>query len=82
MSNPTAACMVISDDIYAMLLTHAKFKEFTSKDIADATKTAEVLVALSAESKEKANEIVDKSHHDLDGHIWEFLWMDPSFVQK
>ena len=30
-TDATAACMIISDDIYAMLLTHAKFKEFTKK---------------------------------------------------
>lgn len=28
-----AACMVVSDDIYAMLLTHTKFREFTNKKI-------------------------------------------------
>ena len=35
-TDETAACMVITDDIYAMLLIHPKFKEFTKKDIADA----------------------------------------------
>jgi predicted lactoylglutathione lyase len=43
-TDDTAACMVISEDIYAMLLTHAKFKQFTSKEISDATKSTEVLV--------------------------------------
>ncbi|HSO41682.1 MAG TPA: hypothetical protein VLR47_02360 [Rhodospirillales bacterium] len=42
-TDETAACMVITDDIYAMLLTKAKFKEFTKKAIADATQTTEVL---------------------------------------
>ena len=37
-TDDAAACMVISDDIYAMLLTHAKFKEFTPNPICDATK--------------------------------------------
>jgi hypothetical protein len=55
----TAACMVVTDDIYAMLLTHPKFKEFTKKDIADAHKTTEVLTCLSFDSKEKVNEVVD-----------------------
>jgi predicted lactoylglutathione lyase len=32
-TDASAACMVISDDIYAMLLTEAKFKEFTTKPI-------------------------------------------------
>lgn len=60
-TDETAACVVISDDIYAMILTHAKFKEFTPKEIADATKTSEVLTSLSFESKEKVDEVVNKA---------------------
>lgn len=60
-TDETAACMVITEDIYAMLLTHAKFKEFTSKEIADANKTTEVLTCLSFDSKEKVNEIADNA---------------------
>ena len=58
-TDDTAACLVISDDIYAMLLTHNKAKEFTKKDIADATKTTEVLVTLTVDSREKVNQLVD-----------------------
>ena len=58
-TDETAACMVISDDIYAMLLTHKKFKEFATKPIADATKTTEVLTCLSAESKDAVNKMAD-----------------------
>lgn len=50
-TDETAACVVISEDIYVMILTHAKFSDFTSKAIADSTKTTEVLTALSCESK-------------------------------
>jgi predicted lactoylglutathione lyase len=60
-TDETAACMVISDDIYAMLLTHKKFKEFTKKEIADATKTTEVLIALSMDSRDKVDSFVDKA---------------------
>jgi hypothetical protein len=60
-TDETAACVVITEDIYAMILTHAKFKEFTPKDISDATKTSEVLTCLSFDSKEKVNEIADKA---------------------
>lgn len=60
-TDETAACMVITEDIYAMLLTHAKFKEFTSKEIADANKTTEVISCLSFDSKEKVNEIADSA---------------------
>ena len=58
-TDATAACMIISDDIYAMLLTHAKFKEFTKKTIADATKTTEVLTCLSRDSRERVDALVD-----------------------
>ncbi len=58
-TDETAACMVISDDIYTMLLTEKKFKEFTRKAIADATKTTEVLTCLSMDSREKVDTLVD-----------------------
>lgn len=60
-TDDTAACLVISDDIYAMLLTHAKFKEFTPKAICDATKSTEVLVALSCDSRKHVEELVRKA---------------------
>ena len=58
-TDETAACMVVSDDIYAMLLTQKRFKDFTPKQIADATKTTEVLVALSADSREDVDRLVE-----------------------
>ena len=60
-TDETATCMVISEDIYAMLLTHAKFAEFTHKQIADATATTEVLTALSTDSREAVDELVNKA---------------------
>jgi predicted lactoylglutathione lyase len=57
-TDETAACMVVSEDIFVMVLTHAKFKEFTPKAISDASKSTEVLVALSCESREKVSEMV------------------------
>ncbi|MGQ0446540.1 MAG: VOC family protein [Beijerinckiaceae bacterium] len=58
-TDKTAACMVMSEDIHAMLLTHPKIKMFTNKEIADAHKTTEVLTALGVESKAKVHELVD-----------------------
>jgi len=58
-TDDTAACMVISDTIFAMLLTHDKFKQFTTKDIADATTTTEVLTALSVDSRDAVDTMVD-----------------------
>ncbi|MEW2078192.1 VOC family protein [Streptomyces sp. NPDC012403] len=60
-SDETAASVVISDTIVAMLLTKQKYAEFTKKEIVDATKSSEVLLALSAESREKVDELVEKA---------------------
>lgn len=60
-TDDTAACIVISDHIYAMLITHDKFSMFTPKEISDATKTTEVLTALSVNSKERVDEILEKA---------------------
>lgn len=102
-TDDNAACMVIGEDIYTMLLTEPFFKTFTKKDIADASKTTEVLVALSADSRGKVDEMLGKalaagarearasqeydfmygrSFEDLDGHIWEVFWMDPSAIKQ
>ncbi|MEU1179734.1 VOC family protein [Streptomyces sp. NPDC005820] len=60
-SDANAASVVISDTIVAMLLTKPFYATFTKKEIADATKTSEVLVALSSESREKVDELVDRA---------------------
>ena len=57
-TDETAACMVISGEIYVMLLTHAKFREFTPLAICDATKHTEVLLCLSCESRAEVDELV------------------------
>jgi predicted lactoylglutathione lyase len=57
-TDETAACLVISDEIYAMLLTHEKFRQFTTKRIADTSATAQVLIAISQDSKEAVHKIV------------------------
>lgn len=93
-----ATCMIISDNIYVMLLTRPFFQTFTKKEIIDAHKAIECTIALSAESKDAVNEMVQKaaaagatipneasdygfmyqhSFEDLDGHLWEFAWMNP-----
>ena len=57
-TDETATCMIVSEDIFVMLLTHEKFKTFTPNPICDATKSTEVLVCLSRDSREKVDEIV------------------------
>src|SRR4051794_8806399 len=57
----TASCMVFSDTIHAMLLTHDKFRQFTPKAIADARTTSEVLICMSAESRDAVDAMVEKA---------------------
>lgn len=60
-SDDTAACLVISEEIYAMLLTHEKFKQFTPKKICDTATSAEMLLCLSCESREQVDGLVKKA---------------------
>lgn len=57
----TASCMVFSDTIHTMLLTHDKFRQFTPKEIADAHQTSEVLICLSASSRADVDDMIDKA---------------------
>jgi uncharacterized protein len=57
----TASCMVFSETIYVMLLTHDKFRQFTPKTIADAKQTSEVLICLSADSRAAVDDTVGKA---------------------
>ena len=59
-SDDTASCMVLSDIIHVMLLTHDKFRQFTPKKIADAKATSEVLICLSADSRNAVDDIIGK----------------------
>jgi predicted lactoylglutathione lyase len=101
-TDETAACIVISDTVYAMLLTHEKFESYShGKKVADTAKTQEVLISLSVDSKQDVHRLVDaavkagatepepmqdygfmisRSFHDLDGHAWSILHMDPTYV--
>ena len=60
-TNHEAAALVIGENIYAMLLTEGRFKDFTKKEIADAKKTTEVLIAIDADSREAVDDLVRKA---------------------
>jgi predicted lactoylglutathione lyase len=98
-----AACLILGDSIYAMLLEEKFFQTFTKKEICDAQKHTEVLIALSSDSREEVDEILGKaveaggliykeaqdhgwmyvrSFADLDGHQWEFLFMDEEALSQ
>ncbi|MQW85851.1 VOC family protein [Sinorhizobium saheli] len=102
-SDDTAACMVIDDNIFAMLLTEPKFRDFIIGEISDTARGTEVITALSAGSRAECDDMFAKaiaaggkpwkpaldygfmygiSFQDLDGHVWEFMWMDPAAAQQ
>lgn len=60
-TDETAACMVISEHNYAMLLTEPKFAQFNPKELCDAKKSTEVLIALNCESREEVDDLVRKA---------------------
>jgi len=58
-SNEKGACLIISDGIYAMLLTEPFFQDFTKKRVADSSSTTETIVALGVDSKEEVDRLVE-----------------------
>lgn len=60
-TNDQGACMVVSETIYVMLLVEPFFQTFTKKPISDATKSTEVLVCLSCESRAEVDALVAKA---------------------
>ncbi|ONK10675.1 VOC family protein [Streptomyces sp. MP131-18] len=60
-SDENAASLVISDNIIVMLLVESFYGTFTKKKIADAHETSEVMLALSADSREQVDELVDRA---------------------
>lgn len=101
-TDQNAACLVISDTIYIMLLVEPFFNSFTGKGVADSANSAEVIVALSVENRAEVDRLVDtalqaggkqyqaaqeydfmysRNFQDLDGHRWEYVWMDPAHLQ-
>lgn len=101
-TDENATCMIISDTIYVMLLVEPFFMSFTKQPITDTTLSTEVIIALSAESREAVDALVDnafkagagiynetqedtfmytRSFKDLDGHRWEIIYMDPSYIE-
>jgi predicted lactoylglutathione lyase len=102
-TDKNATCMIIGEDIYIMMLVEPFFKGFTKKEICDAAKSTEVIITLSADSREKVDEMVNKAltsgaavssktqdqgwmygrgFQDLDGHLWEMIWMDPAQIKS
>ncbi|HEY5723162.1 MAG TPA: VOC family protein [Allosphingosinicella sp.] len=60
-SDDTATCIVLSETIHTMLLTHDKYRQFTSKPIADAHSTSSVLICVSADSRDSVDAMVGRA---------------------
>jgi uncharacterized protein len=56
-----ATCMIVSDEAFVMLLVKERFKDFTKKELCDATTHTEAIVALSAESREDVDAFAEKA---------------------
>ena len=59
-TDENATCMIVGKDIFVMLLVEKFFKTFTKKDISDTTKNTEAIVALSAQSREEVDQMMEK----------------------
>lgn len=100
-TDENATCMIVTEDILVMLLVEKFFKVFTKKEICDTARNTEVIIALSADSKEKVDEMINKAvdaggkesrevqdeewmygrgFEDIDGHLWEVVFMNESMV--
>lgn len=60
-SDNAASCMVFSDTIHAMLMTHDKYRHFTSKKIVDAKTSSQVLLCVTADSRTEVDDVVGKA---------------------
>ncbi|MFD2264446.1 VOC family protein [Lacibacterium aquatile] len=60
-SDETATCMIIEKNIFAMLLTEAKFKDYIIQPISDAHRATEILTCLSVQSRVEADSLLEKA---------------------
>jgi predicted lactoylglutathione lyase len=95
--------MIVGEDIFMMLLVEKFFKSFTKKEICDTSICTEAILALSVESREQVDQMMNKvidsggiehrekqdhgwmygrSFEDVDGHLWEVLFMDENAMKK
>ena len=102
-TDQNATCMIVGESIFVMLLVEKFFQTFTPKQICDASKSTEVILCLSCDSREAVDALVRKAvaagattpnppkdhgfmyghgYQDLDGHLWELMYMDISAMPK
>lgn len=77
-TDENAACMVISEENYAMLLRRDFFKSFTSREIPDSRKFSESIISLTAENREEVDQMMDKvilAGGHPSGYVQDLGWM-------
>ncbi|MBC1370774.1 VOC family protein [Listeria booriae] len=100
-TNEKATSMILNENTFVMLLVEDFFQTFTKKAIAESATTTETILAISADTREEVDEIVEKalaaggkvsndkidegfmygwSFQDVDDHLWEVVYMDPSAI--
>jgi hypothetical protein len=60
-TDENATCMIVGEDIFVMLLVEKFFNSFTKKEVCDTSKCTEVIVALSVDSREKVDHLINKA---------------------
>ncbi len=101
-TDDSAACMVISEQAYVMLLVAPRFADFTVKPVGDPRRSTQAILAISAEDRAGVDALAEaalaagatlarepmdegfmygRSFHDLDGHLWEVMWMSQEAVE-
>ena len=60
-TDENATCMIVGEDIFVMLLVEKFFKSFTKKEVCDTSKSTEAIVALSVDSREKVDQLINKA---------------------
>jgi predicted lactoylglutathione lyase len=102
-TDDNAACMLVGEDAFVMLLREPFFRTFNRKEICNTESHLEGMFALSCVSRAEVDEMVGKalagggknamdpvdhgfmygwSFYDLDGHLWEPMWMDPAALSQ
>jgi uncharacterized protein len=103
-SNDQGLCMVVSETSFVMLLERSFFGSFTKLPVADATRSCQTILCVSAPSRAAVDAMLEKakslgateprepqtmgdfmyyrSFADLDGHVWEVMWMDPVAAER
>ena len=102
-SNEDAACLILGDNIFSMLITEPFFKTFHKKEVSDTAKGTEVHIAIDVPTRNEVDRMIEnamkaggkeyrepmdegwmfsRAFEDLDGHMWEIMYMDEKAIPQ